>query len=68
MDHIKFIALATLIIVHIGINTNPQHQYEDGLTLRGESNIVQLSLHLHEGRAKFLCAEGVPGAEFISRL
>jgi hypothetical protein len=64
----NFIALATLIIVHTGTNTSPQHQYEESLTSRGKSNIIQLSLPSAQRIVNFLCAEGVPGAEFISRL
>ena len=64
-----FIALATLIVVHTGTNTNPGRQYEEGLTLKGKSIIVQLKLAiLYEGRARLLCAKVAPGAEFISRL
>jgi hypothetical protein len=47
----NFIVLPTLLIVHSGTNTNRQNNYEEGLTLSGESIIIRLRLPLHRRRA-----------------
>ena len=61
-DFLKFYCFGYNDYCTIGTNTNPQHQYEESLTLRGKSSNAQLRLPSAQRKSKlfvrFWCIGG----------